>query len=216
MERGFVLKADLRDILGSSESRRIRKYGKIPAVVCMNGSDNLNIEISSNDFEKRYSSGDVYKSLVDLKLGDKSILAFTNKIDLHPVTDAVSHVDFIEVKEGKKIKVKVSILFTGVDSSIGIKRGGYLNITKRKVELFCDPNLIPSKIEFDISSLIVGSKIKSYDLNLPEGSSFVNKKEFDVASITGRGSKSTEEDVVETGGEDGESEAEDKDNSDSN
>ena len=71
------------------------------------------------------------------------------------------------------------------------------------MELYCDPSLIPNIIEFDISSLVVGSKIRSSDLNLPNGASFVNKKVFNVASIVGRGAKEDEEEVLEDVGKEG-------------
>ena len=124
MRNNFVLDAGLREVVGSSESRRLRKGGRIPSVICSKNKDSIHIEIPSKEFEKEYLNGDIYTSLIELKLDSDSIFVVVEDIDLHPVTDKVSHVNFLEVVKGGEAKVKVKVGFVGKESSLGIKRGG--------------------------------------------------------------------------------------------
>lgn len=186
MSINFDLKADSREKLGSAESRRIRKSGNIPAIVYDNGN-NINISVPSREFEREYYKGNISTTLINLDISGKSKKVVINKIEVDPVTDRPSHITFI--KAGDKVKVKVKVTFFNREKSPGIKRGGFLHITSRKVELLCPVDAIPEELTVDIGKMKVGQKIKNIDLELPKNTSFVNKKEFNIASIIGRGSK---------------------------
>jgi large subunit ribosomal protein L25 len=191
MSISFDLQANIREKLGSAESRRIRKSGNIPAVIYDNKGQNQEISVSGKEFEKEYFKGNILATVVNLDINGKKENVIVNKIDLHPVTDRPSHITF--VKAGDKVKAKVKIKFSNRDKSPGIKRGGFLNIVNRKVELICPIDQIPAEIEVNISKMIVGDKVKSADITLPENTSFVIKRNFTIASITGRGAKASEE-----------------------
>lgn len=192
MSINFDLKADLRKKLGSAESRRIRKSGNIPAVIYDNGN-NVQVSIPSKEFEVEYFKGNIFTTLINLSVNGKNQKVITNKIDLNPVTDRPSHVTFI--KADSKVKAKVKVNFLNKDKSPGLKRGGFLHITARKIELLCPVDAIPTEITVDIGKMKVGEKIRSGDISLPEKISFVTKKDFNIASITGRGNK---EETAET------------------
>ena len=197
MKSIFNLKAITRLNIGSSESRRIRKAGQIPAVIYNKSGQNFNIAISSKDFEYQYFKGNILTTVVDLDLDGKKLQVIPRKVALNPVSDRPEHVDFVQFTSDAEVKVKTKINFTNQDKSIGLKRGGFLHIVLRKIEVFCSPDSIPQSIDVDISALRVGSKIRGHDLILPEGLKLVCKPDVLVASIIGRGSK--DDDKLENG-----------------
>jgi large subunit ribosomal protein L25 len=193
MTSNFNLKANLRNSLGSADSRRTRKAGNITCVIVDKKGENLNILINAREFEREYFKGNIQTTIVEIELDGKKINTIPHKIEIHPVTDKPIHVDFIAFEENTEVRVKSKIKFTGIDKSSGIKKGGFLHIALRKVEIICNPNEIPEFVEVDISQLRVGAKIRSTDLILPANIKLANKKLFNIGSILGRGAKSEEE-----------------------
>ncbi|MFT6077621.1 MAG: large subunit ribosomal protein L25 [Myxococcota bacterium] len=197
MTSNFNLKANLRTKLGSAESRRIRKAGQLPAIIRDKNGENVNVVVDSKEFEYVYFKGNILTSIVEIELNGKKINALSDKIELDPVTDRPTHVDFVPFEKDQEIKVKTKVNFTGRDKSPGIKRGGFLHIVSRKVDVLCKPNDIPEFVEVDISKLFVGAKIRSTDIKVPATATLVKKKLFNVASILGRGAKSDEDKAAE-------------------
>jgi large subunit ribosomal protein L25 len=195
MTVGFNLKANSRSKTGSAESRRIRNSGQVPAVI-YNKNGNLNINIPAKELEVVYHKGNLFTTIAQIELDGKKIKALPHKIELHPVTDRLIHVDFVEVVSGKPVKAKVKLNFNNKDKSPGLKKGGFLHIVLRKVEVLCNENSIPSSIDVEIGSMKVGDKIKSSNLTLPKDAKFANKKDFIIGSIIGRGSKDDEDKAV--------------------
>ena len=188
MTSNFNLKANLRNVLGSADSRRMRKAGHLPAIIRIKNGENLNILVNAKDFEHQYFKGNVLTTAVEIDLDGKKISAISNKVELHPVTDRPIHVDFIPFSENEKIKVYAKLNFVNQDKSIGLKKGGFLHVVLRKVPVICSSNAIPESIEIDVANARVGSKIRTSSLNLPEGVELANKDCL-IASIIGRGSK---------------------------
>jgi large subunit ribosomal protein L25 len=106
-------------------------------------------------------------------------------VDLHPVTDIVRHVDFVFL-DNKTQKMEVPVVYEGKERALGVKRGGYFNIVKRRVTLLCDVKNIPRTLNIDVINMPIASSIKSSSVKLPEGCSFTTKKEFVLATIIGR------------------------------
>jgi large subunit ribosomal protein L25 len=198
MTSNFNLKANLRTKLGSAESRRIRKAGQLPAIIRDKNGENVNVVVDSKEFEYVYFKGNILTSTVEIELNGKKINAISDNIALDPVTDRPVHVDFVPFQGDEEIKVKTKVKFTGRERSPGIKRGGFLHIVSRKVDVLCKPSDIPEFVEVDISKLFVGAKIRSTDIKLNENAKLASKKLFNVASILGRGAKSDEDKAAES------------------
>ena len=192
-----ILKAQKREILGTGSSRALRKAGMIPAEVYGNGKENLSIALSENEVTRLYRSPSFTSRILQIDVDGKSYKVLAKSAQLHPVSDLVHHVDFIHLASDKQ-KVSVPLLFQNMDKSIGIKRGGFFNISKRKVNLICDADKIPANIPFDLEKLKVGSSIKAHDLTIPEGSALVSSDNFFIASITGRGAKADDAEETKT------------------
>jgi large subunit ribosomal protein L25 len=191
-----VLKAEKREKFGSSQTRKIKREGRIPAII-YSKNGNINLSLSSLEFEHEYFKGNALTSVVELELDGKKIKVIPHKIELDPVSDRPVHVDFFNASESKTIRAKPKLVFINQEKSPGLKKGGVLHIVMRKLAVICDSEKsIPEKIEVDVGSTQVGSKIRAKNLKLPSGVSLLEKDNFLVGSVIGRG-KSEEEEAAE-------------------
>jgi large subunit ribosomal protein L25 len=193
----IVLKAEVREQVGSLASKKIKRQGLIPAVI-YSKEKNINISLNSRDFEQQFFKGVTLTSVIDLEIGNKKTRVIAHKIDLDPVSDRPVHIDFMLCENNKPIRAKPKINFSNQDKSPGLKKGGFLHIVARSLEVFCEgEKSIPQFIEADVGTLHVGSKFRAENLKLPSGVTLLKKGNFLIASIIGRG-KSEEEKVVTT------------------
>lgn len=184
---GVVLKAEKREELGSSSSRKIRLSGNIPAIIYGN-EGNTNLTVNAKEFEFEYFKGDLTSTVIEIELDGKKTKVIAHQIDVDPVSDRPVHVDFFSCEKGKVIKAQPKVKFINRDKSIGIKKGGFLNVSLRKINVLCEGE-VPATIEVDIAKMRVGDKIRGSDLVLPEGVKLAKKGTYLVAGILGRASK---------------------------
>ena len=192
----IVLKAEVREQVGSLASKKIKRQGLIPAVI-YSKEKNINISLDSREFEQQYFKGVTLTSVIDLEISGKKTRVIAHKIDLDPVSDRPVHIDFMICENNKPIRAKPKINFSNQDKSPGLKKGGFLHIVARSLEVLCDgEKSIPQLIEVDVSTLHVGNKFRASNLKLPTGVSLLKKGDFLIASIIGRGK--SEEDKTAT------------------
>jgi large subunit ribosomal protein L25 len=182
-----VLKAEKRELFGSSATRKIKREGRIPAVIYAKDG-NINLSLSGEEFEHEYFKGIALTTVVELDLDGKKIKVIAHKVELDPVSDRPVHVDFLNCDNSKTIRAKPKLVFVNQEKSPGIKKGGFLHIVARKVEVLCDSEKsIPNAIEIDVGSMHVTHKVRANNLKLPAGVKLAKKGNFLIASITGRG-----------------------------
>ncbi len=180
-----ALKAEKREKFGTAESRRIKNAGRIPAVIYAK-EGNLNFTIDAREFEKEYYKGTGLTTVVEIELEGKKIKAIAHKIELDPVSDAPIHVDFLTAD--KDLRAKPRLVFANQDKSPGIKKGGFLHVVLRRVEVVCEnEKSVPNEILVDVGVMQVGSKVRANNLKLPAGVKLAKKDNFLIASIIGRG-----------------------------
>ena len=194
----FNLKVNTRNSLGSSNSRRIRKSGQIPAIIYNKNGANSNIVVDGKIFERQYFKGNIFTTPANIELDGKALTIIAHKIELNPVTDRPDHIDFVPLNKNETAKIKTKLNFINKDKSSGLKKGGFLHIVLRKIDVLCTPDLIPDSVDVDVASLKVGDKIWSQNLKLPEGVKLFKKTKFLIASIIGRGTKDDDEDKAES------------------
>lgn len=183
----ITLKAEKREQLGTAASRRLKNAGRIPAVIYVKNG-NVNLSLDTREFETEYFKGILPVSLIELELEGKKTKVIAHKIELDPVSDRPVHVDFLACEAAAAIRAKPKFSFINQDKSLGLKKGGVLNIVLRRIEVLCEgEKSIPSEIEVDIAPLHIGSKVRASDLKLPAGVKLFKKGNFLIASITGRG-----------------------------
>ncbi len=182
-----VLKAEKREKLGSLETKKIKRLGRIPAVI-YSKNGNINFSVDVKEFEHEYFKGNVLTSIFEIDLDGKKLKVVAHKVELDPVSDHPIHIDFMNFQESNGIRLKPKLNFTNQDKSPGLKKGGFLHIVLRKVEVICDSEKsVIEKIDIDVGALQVTQKIRSNYLVLPAVVKIAKKGNFLIASITGRG-----------------------------
>lgn len=187
-----VLKAEKRENLGTSASRKIKRAGRIPAVIYA-AEGNVNLSLDVKEFEHEYFKGNALTSVVELELGSKKLKVIAHKVELDPVSDRPVHVDFLNCDKVKTVRAQPKLVFINQDKSPGLKKGGFLHTVLRRTSVICEGGVaIPEKIEIDAGGLHLGYKVRAENLVLPAGVKLAKKGNFLIASVVGRG-KSEEE-----------------------
>jgi large subunit ribosomal protein L25 len=156
---------------GKVESRKVRKEGKIPAILYGKETKSMPIEIKIRDIEKtvkRLSEGTL---LITLKLTGKGMneekIVVIQEVQRDPSTDEIIHADFKQINENAKATFKVPVFSKGI--SEGVKIGGVLEFITRDIDVRCLPKDLPQKFELDITSLMIGDDITVAGLPKIEG-----------------------------------------------
>lgn len=181
-----VIQAEKRQELGSSSAKKIKKAGKIPAII-YNAKENINVTLDGKEFEFEYFKGNIVSSVIELEIDGKKTKVIAHKVDVDPVTDRPVHVDFFGCDKAKEIKAQPKLNFINKDKSVGIKRGGFLNVSQRRVSVLCSIDNVPASIDVDVAAMQVGDKVRGSDLSLPAGVKLAKNGSFLIAGIIGRG-----------------------------
>lgn len=155
------LSGSLRENVGKKDATDLRRQGKVPCVL-YGGQEQIHFFIDERDAKKLIITPNVY--IVKLNIGGKEVKAIVQEAQLHPVTDRFTHLDFIEVIDGKPVKVKLPIKLEGF--SIGVRNGGKLRQNFRKLTVKGLEADLPENITVNIEKLRIGGKIRVSDINI--------------------------------------------------
>ena len=162
------LKAIVREGIGSSESRRLRKDGNIPAVVYGLGMDPLSVSVNAREFRNALKTEAGTNVIINLEVGSDNYTALAREIQKHPYRDEYLHIDLIQIDLTQTVEADVQIEFVGIP--VGVKEeGGLVQTINSSISISALPTNIPTSIELDISTLNVGDNLTATDVNLPEG-----------------------------------------------
>ena len=196
MKAAIQMKAETRAQAGKGAARAARRAGFVPVNIYAHGKENVSANVEARVLANEYFRGGFMNKVVSLELGGKEMFAIPREIQLNPVTDKIEHADFMAVDAKSVVKVFVPVHFVNTTTSVGIKRGGVLNIVSHKLELLCPVANIPASIDIDLASVDIGQSIQMENVVLPEGVKPASKsRKVTVASIGGR---SKEEEVTPT------------------
>lgn len=187
MKAAVEMKAEPREQAGKGAARAARRAGQVPVIVYGNGKPNVSLNVEARALSNEYTRGGFMNKIVALKSAGKDIFAIPRDIQLNPVSDKIEHADFLAVDDKSVVKVWIPIHINGADKSVGVKRGGVLNVVTRRVELLCPVASIPASIDVDVATLDIGSSIHINNLELPKGVKPASKRtDITIASIAGR------------------------------
>lgn len=175
-----------RESVGTGAARAHRRAGMLPGIIYGGKDAGQKIVLSLKEFNREYQKGSFHTKLVELVHGGKAITALPKAIQLHPVTDIPEHVDFLIVGKDTTVRIFINIKIINEDKSIGIKKGGIVNIVHRAIEFACHPSNIPHHIEIDVGGLDIGQNVHINDILLPEGVTPVDQTNFTIVSVMGR------------------------------
>ena len=160
------LEANIRDNKTKGELNSIRNNGNVPAIIYGGKEKNEKISISKKLLKSSIEKENFLSNIVSLKIGDKNHNVLPREVVYDVLTDEPIHVDFLRVIPGVKIRIEVPVEFINHEKSPGLKRGGVLNIVRRKVELKCPSEKIPEKITLDLDSVDIGESFKISSVKL--------------------------------------------------
>ena len=168
--------------IGSNHSLLMK--GLVPGIIYGKGTEPKKIALEDKILQKLMGTGSFYSTIIDLDVEGKKEKILPKQLQYHPVTDQLIHFDFLRVLETTKVNVEIPVEFLNQDKCPGLKKGGVLNLVRRFVELNCNANNIPEKLQYDLLSSEIGDAIKISNINLPEGViPTIKDRDFVIATL---------------------------------
>jgi large subunit ribosomal protein L25 len=179
----IILNVEIRARAGTGGSRETRRQGKVPGVLYGGPKAPVNIAVKGNEFRKALYTGKLLGHLVTLQHGDEKQSVIAKAVQFHPVTDEPMHFDLYRVGEHQLIKIEVPVHFKNHDISVGLKKGGTLEVIRHTVELACPADKIPEELVIDLASHDIGDTIRISEVKLPEGVRPAQDRDFVIANL---------------------------------
>ena len=164
-----ILKATKRTTETSGQINKLRLDGFIPAVLYGGKKNNLNISLQKLHLKNIIKTETFMSKVFDLDIDGNPEKALPREISYDPVSDEPIHIDFIRITKGSIVTLEIPVRFINSDKSPGLKKGGVLNIVRRKIELKCPTENIPDEIVIDLDKAEINTSIKISSVKLPEG-----------------------------------------------
>ena len=160
------LEANIRDNSTKGQLNAIRNNGNVPAIIYGGEDQNQKISISKKFLKILIEKENFLSNIITLSINGKSQNVLPREVKYHILSDEPTHVDFLRVLPGIKIKIEVPVNFINHEKSPGLKRGGVLNIVRRKVELKCPSEKIPENLVIDLDGVDIGQSFKISSIKL--------------------------------------------------
>ena len=178
------LKAIKRESTSSGANNKLRSEGLIPAILYGGKDANQNISIQKKDLKSLVNSDTFLSKVLELDIDGKKEKVIPRDVAFHVVSDEPIHIDFMRIVSGKKIILEIPVKFINHADSPGLKRGGVLNIVRRKVELKCPAENIPDEIIADLAGTDIGTSIKISSVKLNENVvPTITDRDFVIATV---------------------------------
>ena len=198
MSTDFQLNAEKREDMGKGASRRLRRAGRVPAIVYGLDQAPEAISMTQNQVLKHLENEAFYSQIITVNLDGKSTQAVLRDLQRHPFKAYIVHMDLQRVDMNKPVHVHVPLHFINEETCVGVKAGGMVSHEVIEVEVSCLPKDLPEFIEVDIASLNVGDSLHLSDLQLPTGISLLQLargEDHDLAVVTIHAKKGGGEEV---------------------
>ena len=158
--------ATSRDNKSKGKLSTIRNNGNVPAIVYCGKEENQKISISKKLLKATIEKENFLSNMITLSLNGKNQNVLPREVAYDVLTDEPIHVDFLRIVPGVTIRIEVPVEFINHEKSPGLKRGGVLNIVRRKVELKCPSEKIPEKLTIDLDGVDIGESFKISSVKL--------------------------------------------------
>ena len=178
------LEANIRTDKTKGQLNAIRNSGNVPAIIYGGKNENQKISISKKLLKTLIEKENFLSNLITLSVDGKSQNVLPREVKYDILSDEPNHVDFLRVVPGVKIKIEVPVNFINHEKSPGLKRGGVLNIVRRKVELKCPSEKIPENLTLDLDGVDIGSSFKISSVKLDsEVTPTIQGRDFVIATL---------------------------------
>ncbi|HHJ21060.1 MAG TPA: 50S ribosomal protein L25/general stress protein Ctc [Gammaproteobacteria bacterium] len=187
MASQYILTAEPRSEQGKGASRRLRRTGKVPAIVYGAGKAPTSICLPHNQVDRHLQDEGFYSQLISLELEGNSEKVVLRDIQRHPAKPVILHMDLLRVNADEIMQMHTPLHFINEEDSVGVKLGGQVSHLLTEVEISCLPGNLLEYIEVDVSGLDVGESLHLSDLTVPEGVQIVeltHGEDHDQAIVT--------------------------------
>ncbi len=199
----FVIEAELREKTGKAETRRLRRAGKIPAIIYGGDKPDLPITLDFNATSNMLKDEHFFTSILEINVkgakGKNSVLLKDAQWD--PIYDTAKHMDFFRVSSSDTVHIEVPVVAINHEKCPGSVAGGLLDVVRHSLEVTCRADSIPEHIEVDCSNLEIGDTIHIDDITLPEGAEVVHDVNFTVINMAAPKKAEVEATEAEEGAE---------------
>ena len=179
-----TIQATIRDTKTKGQINELRNSGNVPGIVYGGELPNEKISISTKEIKNLINKENFLSNVVSINLDGKEQKVLTRNITFDTVTDEPIHIDLMRIVKGGKIILEIPVKFINNELSPGLKRGGVLNIVRRKVELRCPAENIPNELVVNLEGLDIGTSIKISSINLPENvTPTIQGRDFVIATV---------------------------------
>jgi len=178
------LTAERRERAGKGAARATRRMGRVPGIIYGGKQEPVLISLEPRELSRAVANRGFLATLVDVKVDGAVERALPREVQRHPVTDRPLHVDFMRVSGDTRVIVTVPVVFINHELSIGLRRGGILNVVRHGVELSCQADSIPDQLVVDLNGLDIGDSVHASAVGFPPGSRpTITDRDFTIASI---------------------------------
>ena len=179
-----TIQATIRTTETKGQVNLLREKGQVPGIIYGGENPNEKISLSKKEVNSLIHKENFLSNVISLNLDGKEQKVLPRDITFDTVTDDPIHVDFLRIVKGAKIILEIPVRFINHETSPGLKRGGVLNIVRRKVELKCPTENIPTELVVDLDGLEIGASIKISFIKLPENvTPTIQGRDFVIATI---------------------------------
>ena len=178
------LKAAKRETKTKGQLNSLRSKGFIPAILYGGKTPNLKLTIEEKFVKDVLKTENFLSTVFDLDIDGQKEKVIPREVTYHVMSEQPTHIDFMRVVKGSTIILEIPVKFKNNEECSGLKKGGVLNIVRRKIELKCQAESIPEDIEVDLSGLDIGASIRISSVKLPSNSELtITDRDFVVATI---------------------------------
>ncbi|MEE3502330.1 50S ribosomal protein L25/general stress protein Ctc [Acidiphilium acidophilum] len=179
-----TITAEDRARAGKGVARATRRAGMVPGVIYGAKQDPTLIAIDPRVVMRELKRGGWRSRLYEIETASGKTRALMRDVQFHPVSDQPEHIDFQRLAAGEQVRVAVAVNFINEAISVGMKRGGVLNVVRHSVEVWCDPDTIPDHFEADLGPLDINDNIRWHDLKGTEKTRpTIIDRDFVVATV---------------------------------
>ncbi len=179
-----TIQATIRETKTKGQVNDLRNKGYVPGIVYGGEQPNEKISITTKELKNLINKENFLSNVISINLDGKEQKVLTRNIAFDTVNDEPIHFDLMRIVKGGKIILEIPVKFINHELSPGLKRGGVLNIVRRKVELRCPAENIPTELVVDLEGLDIGTSIKISSINLPENvTPTIQGRDFVIATV---------------------------------
>ncbi|MGH9032020.1 MAG: 50S ribosomal protein L25 [Acidimicrobiia bacterium] len=181
MPDDILLPAQPRTVRGSRPAGRLRREGKVPAVIYGLETETLNVTVPARELQHILSGEAGANTLITLKWDGDDILTLARQIQRHPTRGELIHVDFVRIRRDVAVEAEIPVHLEGEPA--GVRDGGVLEQLVFSLAIQAKPADIPNAIEVDVSALEIGDQLRIEELAIPAGVALQNEPEELVVQV---------------------------------